>query len=84
MGKLHTFDATEIRCPEFSLPVRTFLEDLPENDIAHIVTKENRADIRLKHICAVYEWSLKGPVLKDGLIHFMITKKKPDVSANDS
>jgi TusA-related sulfurtransferase len=84
VAKLHAFDATELKCPEFALPVRMFLEEIPENDIAHIVTKEERADIRLKHICAVYEWKIKGPILKDGFIHFMITKEKPDISANDS
>jgi TusA-related sulfurtransferase len=78
MAQLHPFDATDLRCPEFTLPVRTFLEELPENDVAHIITKEERADLRLTHICAVYEWSLKGPIKKDDLIHFMITKTKPE------
>lgn len=71
---LNQLDATELYCPDWSLPVRRFLNDVPEGEKAHIVTKESRAEARLKFICASYGWLLQGPILEDGLIHFLITK----------
>lgn len=74
MTKIHQLDATELQCPDFSYPVRHFLDELPPGDSGHIITKESRAELRLKHICGAYEWELKGPIHKDGLIHFIVLK----------
>lgn len=71
---LNQLDATDLYCPDWSLPVRRFLNDVPIGERAHIVTKEKRAGARLKLICASYDWCLEGPILEDGLIHFLITK----------
>jgi TusA-related sulfurtransferase len=68
-------DATQLYCPEWALPVRTFLNKLDVGSEAHIVTKEPRGEAKLKMICASYGWGLKGPVVDAaGLIHFMVNK----------
>lgn len=72
--KVNQLDATDLFCPEFSLPVRQFLNALEEDEQGHIVTKEKRAVVRLQHICKVYEWQLKGPVPEGDLIHFIVSK----------
>ena len=69
------FDAKAIRCPDYSLVVRGFLNTVPDNERAHIVTREPRALKRMEHICSVYEWQLDVSQNNDD-IHFMVTKKK--------
>ena len=67
-------DARNLYCPEFSLPVRQFLNSVPDNVSAHIVTFEPRASMRMKHICSAYNWSLKEK--KEGdTIHFLVKKE---------
>lgn len=67
------FDATDLYCPEFSLPVRKFLSSIAETELAHIVTKERRSIARIKHICTSYGWQYKC-IVKNGLIHFLVSK----------
>jgi TusA-related sulfurtransferase len=67
------FDATDLYCPEFSLPVRKFLSSIAETELAHIITKERRSIARIKHICVSYGWQYKC-VDKNGLIHFLVSK----------
>jgi TusA-related sulfurtransferase len=67
-------DATSLFCPEFSLPVRQFLKSLPDNEVAHIVTKEKRALARMQHICFAYDWSLANKEVGDEF-HFLVTKQ---------
>lgn len=66
-------DATNLWCPDFSLPVRRFLSEIEDHDYAHIVTKEPRAEARIEHICVTYSWFWKVQNC-DGLFHFIISK----------
>lgn len=74
MSQVHQLDATELYCPDWSLPVRQFLNKVPSGHRAHIVTREIRAEARLKLICANYGWTLCEPVMQNDLIHLMVTK----------
>lgn len=74
MSAIHQLDATGIYCPNWSLPVRQFLNKIPEGEQAHIVTREERGEARLKLICANYGWILEAPVRNGGLIHFLVKK----------
>jgi TusA-related sulfurtransferase len=71
---IQQLDATALFCPDWSLPVRRFLNDIPSGDKAHIVTKEPRSDPRIRQICASYEWELQSHTQDNGLIHYLIQK----------
>ncbi|MDC8832984.1 hypothetical protein [Alteromonas gilva] len=75
------FDARQLKCPAFSLPVRRFLNELPNGKLAHIVTEEPRAHARMKHICSVYGWKLKNHVEGD-LHHFIVDKHSAESVQN--
>ncbi|MFT5715933.1 MAG: TusA-related sulfurtransferase [Oleiphilaceae bacterium] len=72
-------DATSLFCPEFSLPVRQFLKSLPDNEVAHIVTREKRALARMQQICAAYDWSLDNRTVGN-TFHFLVTKHEQQLS----
>lgn len=80
MPDLHQLDAIELQCPDFAYPVREFLNGIPDGESGHIVTKEPKADVRLIHICNVYDWQLKGPVIQDECFHFIVTKPNKELS----
>lgn len=73
-SKIPSLNAIDIGCPDFSLSARLFLDEVPTGASGHIVTKEHRAEARLRHICSAYGWQLKGPTMADNLIHFLVTK----------
>ena len=66
-------DARTLFCPEFSLPVRQFLKSIPDNEVAHIVTHEERAVARMNHLCDVYGWQIDKKIAGK-YIHFLVKK----------
>ena len=70
-----TLNATNVFCPELSLPVRRFINEQVEvGEDCIIATKEKRSKTRIKHICIVNNWKLKKSEESQGVFYYLIHK----------
>lgn len=71
-----SLDCTELRCPEFTVPVMRLIKEQIKNaqhtlDIV-IKTYEKRAPLRVEHLCGSFGWTYEQSVEQGDAVYIRI------------